>query len=165
MGNKSHEVVATWRSVCRVHNRTTYACSSSDKWLTKTPVFSLSSLHFRSSKEDMAWQSVLCRLQCFCWHFLEQYLTALQLLLCLKEQVPSFFPRNLRTWWDESVLAALCPADAAYVRFSTPFCILLQNDLLSHIWSNESNCLHLPSCMNCIVDAETVTGYQMHKAG
>ena len=50
----------------RPTKRTTWACSCGDKWLTKTPVFSLSSLHFRSSKEDMAWQSVLCCLQCFC---------------------------------------------------------------------------------------------------
>ena len=95
---------------------------------------------------------------CFCWHFLQQCLTGWQLLLCLKEEVPSLFPRNLRTWWDESVLAALCPADAAHVRFSTPFSILLQNDLSNHIWSNKSSCLHLLSCVNCIVDAETVTG-------
>ena len=103
------------------------------------------------------------------WHNLAvlqpQYLTALQLLLCLKEEVSSLFLRNLRAWWDESVLAAVCPADAASVRFPRPFYILSKNDLLNHIWSNDRSCLHLLSCMNCIVDAETVTGYQMHKAG
>ena len=64
----------------------------------------------------------------FLWHFLEQYLTALLLLHCLKGEVPSFLPQNLQTQWDECALATPCSADAASVHFLMPFYIPLQND-------------------------------------
>ena len=179
--NQLCEIIDTWAPVSQrasvssllskhftVHlrhtRRTTCACSCGDKWLTKTPAVCLSSLHFHSSKEDMDWQSVLCCLQCSCWHLFEQYLTALQLLHCLKKEVLSLLPQNLQTWWDESAPATPCPADAASNHFPTPVYILFQTDLLNPIWSSDRSCLHLLSCMNYTVEAETVTGYQMHKA-
>ena len=148
--NQLCEIIDTWAPVSQrasapsplskhfmIHlhptRQTNRACSCGGKWLTKTPAFSLSSLHFRSSKEDMAWQSVVCCLQCVCWHFLEQYLTAFQLLHCLKEEVPSLLPQNLQTWWDESSPVTPCRVDAASAHFPTPVYILLQNDLLNHI--------------------------------
>ena len=116
-------------------------------------------------QNDMDRQSVLCCLHCFCWHLFEQYLAALQLLHCLKAEVLSLLPRNLQTWWDESAPATPSPADAASIHFPTPVYILFQTDLFNHICSSDRSCLHLPSCMSYTVEAETVTGYQMHKAG
>ena len=79
-------------------------------------------LHFRSSKEDRAWQSVLCCLQCLCWHFHEQHqvTTSNSTIAALLERGGTLFvSQNLQTWWDESAPAtpwrwrSLCPCSDA----------------------------------------------------
>ena len=90
-----------------------------------------------SGNEDMAQQRILWCLQCFCWHSLEHYLTALQPLHWLKGLTPPILAQNLQAW-DLGSLATPCPVGVASPHFPThiPSYIPLQSDPLNHIWSN-----------------------------
>ncbi len=81
--------------------------SCGDKWLTKTPVFSLFSIDCRSSKDDMAWYSVLCCFSVFLVTFPWKISNSLTITALLEKEstlLVSAEPCRSHTWSNDRSL-------------------------------------------------------------